>query len=90
VKQIVVLGAGFAGLIAAVGAARKLAELDIAGDQISVTVVNRDALHAIRVRNVCDLIGEPMLPLDIGYHVTYLDLGAWGAVYTRAGTAGLP
>ena len=32
---------------------------------------------------VCDLIGEPMLPLDIGYYVTCLDLGAWGAVYTE-------
>lgn len=32
---------------------------------------------------VCDLIGEPMLPLDIGTYVTILDLGAWGAVYTE-------
>jgi len=32
---------------------------------------------------VCDLIGEPMLPLDIGYYVTCLDLGTWGAVYTE-------
>src|SRR5580658_7312196 len=42
-KRIVVLGAGFAGLIAAVGAARKLAELKIGNDDIAVTVVNRDA-----------------------------------------------
>jgi NADH dehydrogenase len=32
---------------------------------------------------VCDLLGEPMLPLRIGWYVTVLDLGAWGAVYTE-------
>jgi NADH:ubiquinone reductase (H+-translocating) len=50
-KRIVVLGGGFAGLIAAVGAARKLAELNIGKDDIAVTIVNRDPWHAIRVRN---------------------------------------
>ena len=50
-KRIVVLGAGFAGLIAAVGAARKLSELNIAKDEIAVSVVNRDPWHSIRVRN---------------------------------------
>ena len=32
---------------------------------------------------VCDLVGEPMLPLSIPWYVTVLDLGAWGAVYTE-------
>jgi NADH dehydrogenase len=32
---------------------------------------------------VCDLVGEPMIPIEIGYYVTILDLGAWGAVYTE-------
>jgi hypothetical protein len=32
---------------------------------------------------VCDLLGEPMLPLHIDYYVTVLDLGSWGAVYTE-------
>jgi NADH dehydrogenase len=32
---------------------------------------------------VCDLVGAPMIPLDIGYYVTCLDLGAWGAVYCQ-------
>jgi NADH dehydrogenase len=50
-RRIVVLGGGFAGLIAAVGAARKLAELKIAKDDIAVTIVNRDEWHSIRVRN---------------------------------------
>jgi NADH:quinone reductase (non-electrogenic) len=32
---------------------------------------------------VCDLVGEPMLPLAIDWYVTVLDLGRWGAVYTE-------
>jgi NADH dehydrogenase len=32
---------------------------------------------------VCDLLGEPMLPLRIDWYVTVLDLGSWGAVYTE-------
>ncbi len=50
-KRIVVLGGGFAGLIAAAGAARKLDELKIGKDDIAVTIVNRDPWHSIRVRN---------------------------------------
>jgi NADH dehydrogenase len=64
VKQIVVLGAGFAGLIAAVGAARKLAELSIPRNEISVTVVNRDPWHAIRVCNYETDLGDGRVPLD--------------------------
>jgi NADH dehydrogenase len=32
---------------------------------------------------VCDLTGEAPIPLEIGYYVTCLDLGAWGAVYCQ-------
>ncbi len=32
---------------------------------------------------VCDLLGEDPSPLRIDYYVTCLDLGAWGAVFTR-------
>jgi NADH dehydrogenase len=32
---------------------------------------------------VAELFGEPMLPLDIDWYVTVLDLGAWGALYTE-------
>ncbi len=63
-KQIVVLGGGFAGLIAAVGAARKLAELSIPRNEISVTVVNRDPWHAIRVRNYETDLRDVRVPLD--------------------------
>ncbi|WP_299450338.1 FAD-dependent oxidoreductase [uncultured Pigmentiphaga sp.] len=30
-----------------------------------------------------DLLGRPLLPLRIPWYATVLDLGAWGAVYTR-------
>jgi NADH dehydrogenase len=49
--RILVLGAGFAGLWSAVSAARALDEFGIGRDDVQVTVVNRDAWHAIRVRN---------------------------------------
>ena len=32
---------------------------------------------------VCDLLGQPMLPLRISWYVTVLDLGPWGALYTE-------
>lgn len=63
-KQIVVLGAGFAGLIAAVGAARRLAELEIDSSDVAVSVVNRDEWHSIRVRNYETELGDTLVPLD--------------------------
>lgn len=32
---------------------------------------------------VCDLLGLPMLPLQIDWYTTILDLGPWGALYTE-------
>ena len=32
---------------------------------------------------VCDLLGQPKLPLAIGWYTTILDLGPWGALYTE-------
>jgi NADH dehydrogenase len=49
--RILVLGAGFAGLWSAVGAARALDEFGIGREAVQVTVINRDQWHAIRVRN---------------------------------------
>src|SRR5215472_10460003 len=63
-KRIVVLGAGFAGLWSAVGAARKLAERNISREEISVTVVNRDRWHTIRVRNYEPDLSDVRVPLD--------------------------
>ncbi len=76
-KRIVVVGAGFAGLWAAVGAARKLDELGIGADRASVTMINRDRWHGIRVRNyepdlsdvrvaLGDVLGPVGIPLVIG------------------------
>ncbi len=62
-KRIVVLGGGFAGLIAAVGAARKLAELNIPHSDIAVSLVNRDAYHAIRVRMYETDLSDVRVPL---------------------------
>lgn len=50
-QRILVLGAGLAGLWAAVGAARKLAESSPASDAIEVMVVDARSFHSIRVRN---------------------------------------
>jgi NADH dehydrogenase len=63
-KRIVVLGGGFAGLIAAVGAARKLAELKIDKSDIAVTIVNRDPWHSIRVRNYETDLSDVRVRLD--------------------------
>jgi NADH dehydrogenase len=49
--RILVLGAGFAGLWSAAGAARALDEFGIGREAVQVTVLNRDQWHAIRVRN---------------------------------------
>jgi NADH dehydrogenase len=51
VQRILVLGGGFAGVGSAAGAARKLNEAGVGSDQVSVTLINRDPWHCIRVRN---------------------------------------
>lgn len=63
-KRILVLGGGFAGLWSAVGAARKLDELDHGPDAVEVTLVNRDAWHSIRVRNYEADLTQIRVPLD--------------------------
>ena len=63
-KRIVVVGAGFAGLWAAVGAARKLDELGIGADEASVSMINRDRWHAIRVRNYEPDLSDVRVALD--------------------------
>lgn len=50
-QRVLVLGAGFAGLWSAIGAARALDERAIGPDQVEVTVVNATPFHSIRVRN---------------------------------------
>ena len=62
VKHIVVIGGGFAGLWAAMGAAKRLEEASDNAD-IAITLVNRDEWHAIRVRNYETNISDARLPL---------------------------
>jgi len=63
-KRIVVLGAGFAGLWSAIGAARKLDELGVTRDGIEVVVVNKTAFHSIRVRNYEEQLQDTIVPLS--------------------------
>lgn len=48
--EILVIGGGFAGLWAALGAARKRGELGIDAGEMCIRLVNRDPWHVIRVR----------------------------------------
>src|SRR3954467_6783923 len=50
-KRVLVLGSGFAGLWAALGAARRLDELGAAQGAVDVTVISSQPFHDIRVRN---------------------------------------
>jgi len=61
--RIVVLGAGFAGLWAAIGAARKRDELGAAGRDIEIHLIDRNPYHNIRVRNYEADLSEVALPL---------------------------
>jgi NADH:ubiquinone reductase (H+-translocating) len=61
--RILVLGSGFAGLWAAVGAARKLDELGIPRGQVEILVVDRNPYHGIRVRNYEPDLGDVAIPL---------------------------
>jgi NADH dehydrogenase len=63
-QRIVVLGAGFAGLWSAIGAARKLDELGIGPDRVMITLVDRSAFHSIRVRNYEADLADTRVPLD--------------------------
>jgi len=61
--RILVLGSGFAGLWAAVGAARKLSELGIPRGQVEILIVDRNPYHGIRVRNYEPDLGNVAIPL---------------------------
>ncbi len=61
--RILVLGAGFAGLWAAIGAARKLDEIGGRAAEVEVLVVDRNPYHNIRVRNYEVDLSDVALPL---------------------------
>lgn len=61
-QHVVVIGSGFAGLWAAIGAARKRHELG-KNDAVDITLVNRDDFHTIRVRLYEDDLTPTRVPL---------------------------
>lgn len=61
--RIVVLGAGFAGLWSAVGAARKRDEIGTSASDLEIVVVDRNPYHNIRVRNYEADLGDVAIPL---------------------------
>ena len=63
-KNVVVLGSGFAGLWAAVGAARRLDELHIPAGDVVVTVISSQPFHDIRVRNYESDLTACRIPLS--------------------------
>jgi NADH dehydrogenase len=85
-KRVLVLGSGFAGLWTALGAARRLDELDAARGSVDVTVISSQPYHDIRVRNYeADLspcripLRELLDPVGIGHltaDVTGIDASA--------------
>jgi NADH dehydrogenase len=62
-QRIVVLGAGFAGLWAAAGAARLRAELGLGTNTIEIVLVDRSDYHNIRVRNYEPDLSDVVIPL---------------------------
>ncbi|MGB6206756.1 NAD(P)/FAD-dependent oxidoreductase [Mycobacterium sp.] len=63
-SEVVVLGSGFAGLWAALGAARRLDELGAAGADVQVTVISSKPFHDIRVRNYETDLTSCRIPLQ--------------------------
>jgi NADH:ubiquinone reductase (H+-translocating) len=63
-KHVVILGGGFAGLWSALGAARKIDQMGLRPGDVTITLVNRDAYHCIRVRNYESDLSSVRIPLD--------------------------
>lgn len=73
-RKVVIIGSGFAGLWAALGAARRVDELGLAPDSVEITVLSRTPHHDIRVRNyerdlsACRLpLGELLAPAGVAH-----------------------
>ena len=62
-SRIVVLGAGFAGLWAAIGAARKREEIGARAAELEILVIDRNPYHNIRVRNYEVDLSAAAIPL---------------------------
>ncbi|MGO9152001.1 NAD(P)/FAD-dependent oxidoreductase [Mycobacterium sp.] len=84
--SVVVIGSGFAGLWAALGAARRLDELGVPAGAVDITVLSAKPFHDIRVRNyeadlsagripLADLL-DPVGVAHVATEVTAIDTGA--------------
>jgi NADH dehydrogenase len=62
--RVLVLGSGFAGLWAALGAARRRDELGLPADAVEVVVISSQPFHDIRVRNYESDISACRIELD--------------------------
>jgi NADH dehydrogenase len=63
VTDVIVVGSGFAGLWAALGAARRLDELGVASGVVDITVLSAKPFHDIRVRNYEEDLSACRIPL---------------------------
>ncbi len=91
---VLVIGSGFAGLWAALGAARRLDELAVPPGTVDITVLSATPFHDIRVRNYEADLGACRIPLTelldpagvahIATEVTIIDAGT-RTVGTAAG-----
>jgi NADH dehydrogenase len=95
---VVVVGSGFAGLWAALGAARRLDELAVPAGTVDITVVSAKPFHDIRVRNyeadlnacrirLADLL-EPVGVAHVAAEVTAIDAVARAVTTSSGGTYG--
>lgn len=62
--RVLIVGSGFAGLWAALGAARRVDELGPAADGVQITVVSELPFHDIRVRNYETDLTDCRIPLE--------------------------
>jgi NADH dehydrogenase len=62
-QRILVLGAGFAGLWSALGAARELDARGVGPEQVDILVIDRRPVHSIRVRNYETDLASTVIPL---------------------------
>ncbi|WP_280239832.1 NAD(P)/FAD-dependent oxidoreductase [Nocardia abscessus] len=63
-SRVVVLGSGFAGLWAAIAAARRLDELGVAAGTVDVTMISSTPYHDIRVRDYETDLSTSRIPLS--------------------------
>jgi NADH dehydrogenase len=95
--RILVLGAGFAGLWAAAGAARKLDEIGARPGEVEILVVDRNPYHNIRVRNyesdlrtVAIPLREVLDPIGVNHliaEVAAIDIARQRVTLAKAGGA---